>query len=78
MSIKRTSRNIRSKVTRSNQTWTPSTNRLAKNVSGVRIDPESICDGDNDFKTTYVQDRVFNNGTQMWESPTYVECNYVV
>lgn len=77
MSIKRTRTNIRSRVTGSKLTWSPTPNRLSKNVSGVRVQPESICDGVNDFKTTYVQERVFNKGTQTWEAPLYVECNYV-
>ena len=69
-----------SNVTGDPYLWRPSASdyRKIQEVPLEQLANERICDGVNDFKTTYVAKRIWVVQTGVWMAPLYVQCDYVV
>lgn len=69
----------RSNVSGSPYLWRPTAKITQKEISTETIaeSTTSLCDGINDFATTYVAKRIWVTQTGIWKAPLYVQCNYV-
>lgn len=67
----------RSNVRGSASMWTPLPNTFDKHISIVDLGNELVCDGINDFKTTYMEKRIWNPQKNIMTAPLYTDCNYV-
>jgi hypothetical protein len=57
--------------------WRPKPNNIPKNIKVKELGAEAVCDGVNDFRTTYMVKRVWDAQLGVMTAPVYVTCNYV-
>ena len=67
----------RSNVTGNPYLWRPQTNIFKKEHPAGELGAELICDNENDFRTTYMVKRVWDNVAGVMTAPVYVVCDYV-